>query len=157
ADCAKINSDGNLIVYLNGRTVGIYDIEQERTISTYTSDEDVLFVKWIDEETVVFVTESYVYHWDVEEREPHRMFKRHESLDCTRIIDYRMADQVHALIGESKNPQSAGRIQQYDQSCRLSYLMEGDVGCFAKFKMESNPHPSTLFVSARRNAEGGKV
>ena len=49
-------------------------------------------------------------------------------------------------------------MQLYSVERKVSQPIEGHAATFAQFKMENNPHPSTLFTFAVRNAQGaGKL
>ena len=50
-----------------------------------------------------------------------------------------------------------GAMQLYSVERKVSQPIEGHAASFTKFKMEGNPHLSTLFCFAVRGAQGGKV
>ena len=64
--------------------------------------EDVVFWKWISNNTVGMVTETAVYHWSLDgDAAPVKMFDRHNSLNGCQIINYRtdIRQQWLLLIG----------------------------------------------------------
>jgi hypothetical protein len=50
-----------------------------------------------------------------------------------------------------------GAMQLYSTERKVSQPIEGHAAAFSTFKVDGNPHPSTLFMFAVRGAQGGKV
>ncbi len=50
-----------------------------------------------------------------------------------------------------------GAMQLYSVERKVSQPIEGHAAAFVQFKMEGNPHESTLFCFAVRSASGGKL
>jgi clathrin heavy chain len=50
-----------------------------------------------------------------------------------------------------------GAMQLYSVERKVSQPIEGHAAAFIQFKMEGNPHDSTLFCFAVRSATGGKL
>ena len=48
-------------------------------------------------------------------------------------------------------------MQLYSTERKVSQAIEGHAACFVQFKLEGNPHPSSLVCFSLRNAAGGKV
>lgn len=48
------------------KTLQIFNIEMKSKMKAYTTNEDVVFWKWISLNTLALVTDSYVYHWSME-------------------------------------------------------------------------------------------
>jgi clathrin heavy chain len=48
-------------------------------------------------------------------------------------------------------------MQLYSTERKVSQPIEGHAAAFSTFKVDGNPHPSTLFMFAVRGAQGGKV
>lgn len=48
----------------------MFDIDQRQKLKSHLNTEDVVFWKWINEQTVGLVTETSVYHWNLEGRRP---------------------------------------------------------------------------------------
>lgn len=62
-------------------------------------EEDVVFWKWINVNTIALVTETTVYHWSMEdESKPKKIFDRHSSLAGCQIINYRTDAKVQWLL-----------------------------------------------------------
>jgi clathrin heavy chain len=58
-------------------------------MKAHTMNEDVVFWKWINVNTIALVTETAVFHWPMEgDAAPLKMFDRHTSLNGYQIINY---------------------------------------------------------------------
>ena len=65
------------------RTLQIFDLAAKTKIKSCTMNEDVLFWKWIDIDTLGLVTDQHVYHWNVfreSETNPLKKFDRNPNL-----------------------------------------------------------------------------
>ena len=64
------------------RTLQIFNLEAKEKLKSYTMQEDVVFWKWISERSIGLITETSVYHWDIEATQaaPVKVFDRHLSL-----------------------------------------------------------------------------
>ncbi|GMS88450.1 hypothetical protein PENTCL1PPCAC_10625, partial [Pristionchus entomophagus] len=161
ADSVIMHPLQKIIALKSGKTLQIFDIEKKAKVKAHNHHEDVMFWKWIDEQTIGLVTETSVYHWALAgESAPVKMFERHQTLSGCQIINYR-ADaerQWLVLIGISaKDNRVIGSMQLYSTERRVSQPIEGHAACFVKFKLEGNPHPSNLFVFSLKNEQGGKL
>ncbi|KAF8763341.1 Clathrin heavy chain like protein [Argiope bruennichi] len=165
ADSAIMNPTSKVIALKassgTARTLQIFNIEMKSKMKAHTMNEDVVFWKWINVNTIALVTEGAVYHWSMEgESQPQKMFDRHASLNGCQIINYRCdhKQQWLLLIGISaQQNRVVGAMQLYSVERRVSQPIEGHAAAFAQFKLEGNPEPSTLFCFAVRTAQGGKL
>lgn len=48
------------------RTLQIFNIEMKSKMKAHTMNEDVVFWKWINVNTIALVTETAVFHWSME-------------------------------------------------------------------------------------------
>lgn len=143
------------------KTLQIFNIEMKSKMKAHTMDEDVVFWKWINVNTIALVTETTVYHWSMEdESKPKKIFDRHSSLANCQIINYRTDAKVQwlLLIGIlAKDNRVAGAMQLYSVQKNVSQPIEGHAAAFAQFKYENKTEESTLFCFAVRNTQGGKL
>lgn len=143
------------------KTLQIFNIEMKSKMKAHTMDEDVVFWKWINVNTIALVTETTVYHWSMEdESKPKKIFDRHSSLSGCQIINYRTDAKVQwlLLIGISaKDNRVVGAMQLYSVQKNVSQPIEGHAAAFAQFKYENKTEESTLFCFAVRNTQGGKL
>ncbi|KAL0267213.1 UNVERIFIED_CONTAM: hypothetical protein PYX00_009551 [Menopon gallinae] len=167
ADSAIMNPASKVIA-LKGKagaeaqkTLQIFNIEMKSKMKAYTTNEDVVFWKWISLNTLALVTDSYVYHWSMEgDSIPQKMFDRHSSLNSCQIINYRTDPKQLWLLLIGISAQSnrvAGAMQLYSVERKCSQPIEGHAAAFAQFKMDGNAEMSTLFCFAVRSVQGGTL
>jgi len=161
ADSAIMNPTSKVIALKALKTLQIFNIEMKSKMKAHTMEEDVVFWKWINVNTIALVTETTVYHWSMEdESKPKKIFDRHSSLSGCQIINYRTDAKVQwlLLIGISaKDNRVVGAMQLYSVQKNVSQPIEGHAAAFAQFKYEGKTEESTLFCFAVRNAQGGKL
>uniref|UniRef100_A0A2I9LNV2 Clathrin heavy chain n=3 Tax=Centruroides TaxID=6875 RepID=A0A2I9LNV2_9SCOR len=161
ADSAIMNPASKVIALKAMRTLQIFNIEMKSKMKAHTMNEDVVFWKWINVNTIALVTETAVFHWSMEgDSQPSKMFDRHSSLNGCQIINYRTDHKLQwlLLIGISaQQNRVVGAMQLYSVERKVSQPIEGHAAAFAQFKLEGNPEISTLFCFAVRSAQGGKL
>jgi len=65
----------------------VFDLEKKAKLKSATMNEDVQFWKWIGQSTLGLVTETSVYHWDINDASqgaPVKVFDRHNCLSVRR-------------------------------------------------------------------------
>uniref|UniRef100_A0A1W7RAR4 Clathrin heavy chain n=1 Tax=Hadrurus spadix TaxID=141984 RepID=A0A1W7RAR4_9SCOR len=161
ADSAIMNPASKVIALKAMRTLQIFNIEMKSKMKAHTMNEDVIFWKWINVNTIALVTETAVFHWSMEgDSQPTKMFDRHSTLNGCQIINYRNDHKLQwlLLIGISaQQNRVVGAMQLYSVERKVSQPIEGHAAAFAQFKLEGNPEISTLFCFAVRSAQGGKL
>lgn len=99
ADSAIMNPTSKVIALKAMRTLQIFNIEMKSKMKAHTMNEDVVFWKWINVNTIALVTETTVYHWGMEgDSQPLKMFERHASLVGCQIINYRTDHKLQWLL-----------------------------------------------------------
>lgn len=99
ADSAIMNPTSKVIALKAMRTLQIFNIEMKSKMKAHTMNEDVVFWKWINVNTIALVTETTVYHWGMEgDSQPLKMFERHASLAGCQIINYRTDHKLQWLL-----------------------------------------------------------
>jgi len=66
------------------RTLQIFDLGNKQKLKSTTMNEDVVFWKFINENTLGLITDTSVYHWnifDANQAAPTKVFERHASLE----------------------------------------------------------------------------
>lgn len=161
ADSAIMNPASKVIALKAMRTLQIFNIEMKSKMKAHTMNEDVIFWKWINVNTIALVTETAVFHWSMEgDSQPTKMFDRHSTLSGCQIINYRNDHKLQwlLLIGISaQQNRVVGAMQLYSVERKVSQPIEGHAAAFAQFKLEGNPEVSTLFCFAVRLTQGGKL
>ncbi|KAL3125024.1 hypothetical protein niasHT_000629 [Heterodera trifolii] len=162
ADLALMNPSSKILALKIGKTLQLLDLEQKAQIKKHTASEEIVLLKWINEETIGIVTGEFVYHWTVAgNKDPFKIFERHFTLSNQPIVNYRSDFQgkFHFLVGISaKKHQVVGSIQLYNNESKKSQLFEGHTACFTQFKAENNSKPISLFIYAMCSKNGvGKL
>jgi len=84
ADSAIMHWNKQIIALkAQSRTLQVFDLGAKTKLKATTMNEDVEFWKWIDEKTLGLVTDSSVYHWDINDptqASPVKVFARHACL-----------------------------------------------------------------------------
>nr|CAD2137764.1 unnamed protein product [Meloidogyne enterolobii] len=161
ADSVMMHPVSRILALKLLKNLQIFDLELKAKIKAYSGTEDVKFWTWINSNTIGFVTDVSVYHWTLSgDPAPTKVFDRHSTLQSTEIISYRSnADgKFLLLVGiSSKDSRIVGAMQLYSTERKVSQAIEGHAACFVQFKLEGNPHPSSLVCFSLRNAAGGKL
>ncbi|XP_040566519.1 LOW QUALITY PROTEIN: clathrin heavy chain 1 [Lepeophtheirus salmonis] len=161
ADSAIMNPASKVIALKAQKTLQIFNIEMKSKMKAHIMQDDVVFWKWINLNTIALVTETTVYHWSVEgDSQPQKVFDRLSSLQGCQIINYRTdaAQNWLLLIGiTAQMNRVVGNMQLYSEERKVSQPIEGHAASFIQFRMEGNPADSTLFCFAVRGAQGGKL
>ncbi|XP_050410102.1 clathrin heavy chain 1 [Patella vulgata] len=161
ADSAIMNPTSKVIALKAGKTLQIFNIEMKSKMKAHTLTDDVIFWKWISVNTIGLVTETTVFHWTMEgDSQPQKIFDRHTNLTGCQIINYRTdaKQQWLLLVGISaQQNRVVGAMQLYSVERKVSQPIEGHAAAFSQFKLEGNPHVSTLFLFAVRGPQGGKL
>ena len=65
------------------KVLQVFDLEAKAKLKSTTMNEDVEYWKWVSENTLGLVTDSSVYHWDINDASqaaPVKVFARHNCL-----------------------------------------------------------------------------
>jgi clathrin heavy chain len=75
---------------LAGPNVQLFDLDLSIRLKSTKLNEDVLYLRWIDEKTIALVSTANVYHWSLEsDLQPQLVFNRNPQLNGSVIINYR--------------------------------------------------------------------
>ena len=152
---------------LAGRTLQIFDIEAKQKVKSHVNDTDIVFWKWLSDNTIGMVTDTAVYHWSITDTTspPQKIFDRHPTLVGAQIINYRASADEKWLVlvgisGNTTNPSAfkvKGAMQLYSRDRQVSQPIEGHAAAFAEIKIDGNANPTKLFSFSVRTATGAKV
>ncbi|PJF16663.1 Clathrin heavy chain [Paramicrosporidium saccamoebae] len=161
ADSAIMNPDSKVIALKAGRQVQIFDLEKKAKLKSYVMTEEVLFWRWLGPSTIGLVSETCVYHWDLEGgNDPRKVFERHTSLAGCQIISYRTDSTGRwlLLVGIiAQHGRVVGAMQLYNMDRGVSQAIEGHTGGFAEVMLEGAQYPTKLFVFAVRTQTAAKL
>jgi clathrin heavy chain len=68
------------------RTLQIFDLVQRSKLKSAVMNEDIVFWKWYNENSLGLVTETSVYHWnifDATQSSPVKIFERNSNLSVS--------------------------------------------------------------------------
>lgn len=149
------------------RTLQIFNIDTKQKVKSHENNENVVFWKWISESALGIVTDTSVFHWNINDTTspPQKIFDRHATLAGSQIINYRTsADEKWMVLigisGNTANPSAfkvKGAMQLYSRERGVSQPIEGHAAAFAEVKIEGNQHVTKLFTFAVRTGNGAKV
>lgn len=145
------------------RTLQIFDLEAKAKLKSATMNEDVVFWKWFSPTTLGLVTDTAVYHWDIfdsTQASPVEVFKRHENLANSQIINYRVSadGKWMVVVGISQQQgRVVGAMQLYSKDRGISQALEGHAAAFGTLRIEGAPADTKVFSFAVRTATGAKL
>ena len=152
-----------LALKANGRTIQVFDLSTKSKLKSSVMNEDVLFWKWFNENSLGMVTDTSVYHWNVydpTQNAPVKVFERNANLAGCQIINYRVSDDEKwmVIVGISqKDGRVAGTMQLYSKDRGISQHIEGHAAAFGTYQADGNPTPHKLFTFSVRTATAAKL
>jgi len=143
----------------------IFNLEMKAKMKSYQLPEQVVFWKWITSARLGLVTQTSVFHWDMEgASEPVKMFDRTEKLQGNQIINYRSDPSGKWLVlsgicpGAAERPNLVkGNLQLYSVDAKRSQALEAHAASFAKLTLPGASSPSTLIAFAMKTLTGGQL
>lgn len=145
------------------RTLQIFDLGAKQKLKSTTMNEDVVFWKWFDENSLGLVTDTAVYHWNIMDpnaAQPTKMFDRNANLAGCQIINYRVTDDGNWMVVVGISQQQGrvvGAMQLYSVSRGISQSIEGHAAAFGTIRLDGAPADTKLFTFAVRTATGAKL
>ena len=149
-----------------GRTLQTFNLATKQKLSSYMTDEDVVYWKWINDTQIGLVMDRSVAHWDAmgSGSAPTKVFDRHATLEGAQIINYRASGDGQWLVLVGILPDNTpgafrikGAMQLYSVARRVSQPIEGHAAAFSTIRLENAPEDTNLFSFAVRTATGAKV
>ncbi|ODV87673.1 hypothetical protein CANARDRAFT_4993 [[Candida] arabinofermentans NRRL YB-2248] len=164
ADSVIMHPNQNVIALrANGTTLQVFNLGTKQRLKSNTSNEPVVFWKWLDDQNIGLVTASSMYTWNVfdgSESGPVLLTNRHVSLANCQLTQFVANADLswYALCGiAQENGRIVGHIQLYSKARNVSQPIEGHVCGFAKFKLQNSSVDTQLFTCASRTADGGNL
>ncbi|CAL5873777.1 uncharacterized protein PFLUO_LOCUS8059 [Penicillium psychrofluorescens] len=164
ADSAIMHWTKNIIALkAQGRTIQIFDLSAKQKLKSSVMNEDIVYWKWLSDKSLGLITDTAVYHWDIEDgtqQNPVKMFDRLPNLSGCQIINYRVNSEekwmVVVGIGQQQG-RVVGSMQLYSKERGISQFIEGHAAAFASINVEGSPLPHHLFTFAVRTQTGAKL
>jgi len=161
ADAAIMNPKEQVLALKAQQNLQIFSIEHRKKLKGYSTNDQVVFWKWISNNSLALVTPTSVLHWSKEgSGDPVKVFERHPDLAPTQIINYRTdsTQQWLCLIGISqKEGRVVGNIQLFSVEKNVSQSIEGHAAAFANYTVPGATRPSVIFAIAVRTAVAAKL
>ncbi|OAF65976.1 hypothetical protein A3Q56_06297, partial [Intoshia linei] len=148
ADAVIMNPRGGIIGLRAGLTIQLFDIDAKKKIKSHSMNTDVIFWKWISEDTIAIITSTDVLHWSISDEEaPTKIFQLNKSIIDSQIINYRTNETMTWLVVvaiSSKGNRIAGTLQLYSIEKKASQIIEGHAAVFCSVQMMGNPEKSNI-------------
>eukprot|EP00930_Biecheleria_cincta_P019685 TRINITY_DN1496_c0_g1_i1.p1 TRINITY_DN1496_c0_g1~~TRINITY_DN1496_c0_g1_i1.p1 ORF type:complete len:1703 (+),score=387.00 TRINITY_DN1496_c0_g1_i1:58-5166(+) len=142
-----------------GQFVQVFNLDTKAKLGVYQSPENIVFWKWVTTRILAFVTQTDVYHWnlDVANSTPEKMFTRAGKLAeaGSQIISYatNAAMTWCLLTGISTQDQGKtidGNMQLYSVEKKQQQLLEGHAGSFGNLRVTDDGIVAGLFAFSER-------
>eukprot|EP00762_Andalucia_godoyi_P000608 ANDGO_05236.mRNA.1 Clathrin heavy chain len=162
ADSAIMHPQSKVLALKSGTTLQIFNLEMKAKMKSHTTQEQVVFWKWISVSMLALVTPTAVFHWSMEgDSAPKKVFDRQPALEGSSIINYRTdsSGQWCMLIGLGRNEDGSakGVLQLYSMEKKVSQVVDGHACAFSDFKHVGTNFSSTLACIAVNKPDGGKL
>uniref|UniRef100_A0A6A7FZ08 Clathrin heavy chain n=1 Tax=Hirondellea gigas TaxID=1518452 RepID=A0A6A7FZ08_9CRUS len=141
----------------------IYNLEMRSRMKVTQTATSVDFWKWLNPNTIAFVTKKSVFHWSMDgDAQPEWIFDRAEYDGQVQIINYRASADGQWLILGGITAGDGGTIngvlQLYSVARKKSQpTMNAHAGCFAHIKLDGRQEKSHLFSFTHKTATGHKL
>ena len=162
------------------RQLQIFDLGARTKLQSTNMNEDVVFWKWISNDTLGLVTDTSVYHWNIYDSTataPRKLFERNPNLAVSppspisvaaksnvlqgcQIINYRINedDKWMAVVGISQQQgRVVGALQLYSRDRGISQPIEAHAAAFGTVRLEGAPADTRVFTFAVRTSNGAKL
>lgn len=165
AEAAIMNPNSRILALRSGFNLQVFNIDAKDRIKAHTFHDTIVYWRWINEKTIVIVSNTTVYHWSMEgavEAPPVRVFDRGQDMDAqVQILNYKTdADKKwFMLMGVARSPDGTlvGKTQLYSVENGGSRVLEGHAGCFTQLPMSNDPRLCNIMCLAWNNAQGGRL
>uniref|UniRef100_A0AC35U7L2 Clathrin heavy chain n=1 Tax=Rhabditophanes sp. KR3021 TaxID=114890 RepID=A0AC35U7L2_9BILA len=159
-DAFTVNCTGKIISIKRKNLIQHYNLQNMSLIRELKTTQNVPFWKWVGENTIALVRDGKLYHWMLGKDFPEQRFiLMPELVNCT-IINYLASDDGHfsAVLGICMLAgRLTPRIQLNNKLKMEANLLEGNAGCFIKFKTFGAPIPLNYFCYVYNCPSGAKI
>ncbi|KAA6386102.1 MAG: putative Clathrin heavy chain 1 [Streblomastix strix] len=124
----------NILAVKGGQLLQIYDLDLQAKLKSTKMTENIEYMKWVDEKTLVLVSSTNVYEWGLDsESNPEVLFIRLSQLAGWNISNFRTdGKRVWCLLlASSVDPQSEkliGSMQIYNREKKMSQYVPAHTG-----------------------------
>lgn len=141
----------------------VVNLGNRQRLKSATLGEDVIFWAWVSDSTLGLISDSSIYHWDINDASqdvPVKVTDRHVSLAGSQIIGYTLNSdgKWSALTGISQQQgRIVGNIQLYSKERNISQGIEGHAAAFGLLRLDGASIDTRLFTFANRTATGARL
>ncbi|KAK8842459.1 hypothetical protein M9Y10_026046 [Tritrichomonas musculus] len=151
ADTAVMNPYHNIIAAEGNSSIQVFDLSKKQRLNSFQlpNGQNVNYLKWIDDQTLAFISDHSIYHWSIEgQSSPNPIFKLQEQFQSGSIFNYSVShDQQWIAI--SGKVREGFKVQLFSRERNASQIINA---CTASF---ANVGSLPLLVSASK--ENGKI
>lgn len=139
----------------------IFDVIFTKTsrIKKHTHNEEIVFWRWIDDSTIVFVTKSAVFHWTLPGMAPPQKLYSVDLTGC-KVIDYKSSanGKLCYLTWHTKtDDRLVFKSLVYDREKHTTTAIDGQAVGFLEHTLPGRTSPSDLLVYVTRKCPGGQL
>lgn len=154
-DGAIMHPSSKVIGLRAGNKLVIRNLEMQSDMKKVAMTGNVVFWRWLNQNTVAVVTDTAVYHWSMNgDAAPEKMFDRAPYDGKVQIVNYRASPDGKFLIlgGIAGTAQGiAGVLQLYAVDMKKSQpVLDAPAACFLSATVDGRGAPSTLFCFTLR-------
>ncbi|XP_050410049.1 clathrin heavy chain 2 [Patella vulgata] len=163
ADSVIMNPSQPIMALKAGLRFEVFNLDTKVLISKTRLHEPVVYWTWVSSDVIGMVTETAIYHWDLWQGNcpPEKMFMRHTRLAFSEIVSYKADPGLKWLAVTGMIPEDdkiSGITQLYNAEEDITQCIAAHAVCFASYRFNDNPSPSTLFFVCTRDVQDhGKV
>ena len=160
----------------------VFDLDAKKKVSSITLTDDVgavTFWCWIDDETIALITETDVFHWNVNAINDNNngdddnngassgissdglqhIFNRSDDMDGVQILSYNTdKDKCWLMlcgIGRGVDGTLTGKTLLHSTENGASRVLDGHAGAFVSMPTPDDPRPSNIMCLAWNDATAG--
>ena len=164
AEAAIMSPTSKVLALRSGNNLQVWNLEAQHRIASYAvpANDTVAFWKWINSTTIAVVSNTAVFHWNIEAGDPVKMFDRAAELDSSvQVLNY-VPDSFNKWmmlsgVAKAADGHLQGKTQIYSVDNNASHFLDGHAGCFVTIPTPGDTRPTNLMCLASNSAAGGQV
>jgi len=160
AESAKIHPAKPIIALKAHNVLQVYNFDTKNMLNEVELLHEVVFWKWVNEETIMMVTEKSAHYWAVfrDRSELEFICPRLPRLKSTEIVNCAVDEHyrwftITGLLDHGKESLIEGVTQVYSAVHGVSQCIEAHTTTFVTHKFTGNIHESVVLCAASRLLE----
>ncbi|GCA62156.1 clathrin, heavy chain [Kipferlia bialata] len=146
AESAIMHPSKKVVAVRAGSQMQVVDLGAKKHLANQTLTESVVFWRFLDETNLVVVTETAVYHWDIEAKFE-RLFSRDSKLQGAKITSYDVsADKQWSLLTGISVVEGVvtGHTQLHSMAAKRSQVIPGHAAAFTTWQKAPGMPEATI-------------